>query len=161
MGWYKNRWWGPVNLACYFFSSHCIAHSLISYCNVTSSVGSQPHIFTVMFLSQWAYLVAQMVKICLAMQKTGFNSWVGKIPWRRKWQPTPVLLPGKSHGWRSLVNSLCDPIDGSPPGSPVPGILQARTLVWVAISFSNAWKWKVKVKSLSHGQLLATPWTAA
>ena len=56
--------------------------------------------------------------------------------------------------------TLCDPIDGSPPGSPVPGILQARTLEWVAISFSNAWKWKVKVKSLSHVRLLATPWTA-
>ena len=46
--------------------------------------------------------------------------------------------------------TLCDPIDGSPPGSPVPGILQARTLEWVSISFSNAWKWKVKVKSLSR-----------
>ena len=57
--------------------------------------------------------------------------------------------------------TLCDPIDGSPPGSPVPGILQARILEWVAISFSNAWKWKVKVKSLSHVQLFATPWTAA
>jgi len=57
--------------------------------------------------------------------------------------------------------TLCDPIDGNPPGSPVPGILQARTLEWVAISFSNAWKWKVKVKSLSHVWLLATPWTAA
>ena len=57
--------------------------------------------------------------------------------------------------------SLCDPIDGSPPGSPVPGILQARTLEWVAISFSNAWKWKVKVKSLSPVRLLVTPWTAA
>ena len=57
--------------------------------------------------------------------------------------------------------TLCDPIDGSPPGSRVPGILQARTLEWVAISFSNAWKWKVKVKSLSRVRLLATPWTAA
>jgi len=57
--------------------------------------------------------------------------------------------------------TLCDPIDGSPPGSSVTGILQARTLEWVAISFSNAWQWKVKVKSLSHVQLLATPWTAA
>ena len=55
----------------------------------------------------------------------------------------------------------CDPIDSSPPGSPVPGILQARTLEWVAISFSSAWKWKVKVKSLSHVRLLATPRTAA
>ena len=57
--------------------------------------------------------------------------------------------------------TLCDPIDGSPPGSPVPGILQARTLEWVAISFSNAWKWKVKMKSLSRVRLLATPWTVA
>ena len=55
----------------------------------------------------------------------------------------------------------CDPIDGSTPGSAVPGILQARTLEWVAISFSNAWKWKVKVKSFSHVRLLVTPWTAA
>ena len=57
--------------------------------------------------------------------------------------------------------TLCDPIDGSPPGSAIPGILQARTLEWVAISFSNAWKWKVKVKSLSRAWLLVTPWTAA
>ena len=57
--------------------------------------------------------------------------------------------------------TLCDPIDGSPPGFPVPGILQARTLECVAISSSNAWKWKVTVKSLSRVRLLATPWTAA
>ena len=57
--------------------------------------------------------------------------------------------------------SLCDPIDRSPPGFSIPGILQARTLEWVAISFSNAWKWKVKGKSLSGIRLLATPWTAA
>ena len=57
--------------------------------------------------------------------------------------------------------TLCDPIDGSPPGSPVLGILQARTLEWVAIYFSNAWKWKVNGKSLSRVWLLATPWTAA
>ena len=60
-----------------------------------------------------------------------------------------------------LCLTLCDPIDGSPPGSPVPGILQARALEWVAISSSNAWKWKVKGKSLSQVRLLATPWTAA
>ena len=57
--------------------------------------------------------------------------------------------------------TLCDPRDGSPPGSPIPGILQARTLEWVATSFSSAWKWKVKVKSLSRVRLCATPWTAA
>ena len=72
-----------------------------------------------------------------------------------------------SHGIISCAKSLqsfptlCDPIEGSPPGSPVPGILQARTLEWAAISFSNAWKWKVKVKSLSCVRLLATPWIAA
>ena len=57
--------------------------------------------------------------------------------------------------------TLCEPIDGSPPGSLVPGILQARTREGVAISFSNAWKWKVKVKSLSRVRLFATPWSAA
>ena len=61
----------------------------------------------------------------------------------------------------SCVRLCCDPIDGSPPGSPVPGILQARTQEWVAISFSNAWKWKVKVKSLSRVRPSVTPWTAA
>ena len=100
-------------------------------------------------------------------RRCGFNSWVEKIPWKRKWQPTSVFLPGKSHGQRILAGyspwghksdghdlmtaaasakllqscpTLCDPIDGSPPGSPVPGILQVRTLEWVAISFSNARK---------------------
>ena len=60
-----------------------------------------------------------------------------------------------------LCPTLCDPTDGSPLGSSVPGILQARILEWVAISFSNAWKWKVKVNLLSHARLLVTPWTAA
>ena len=82
--------------------------------------------------------------------------------------------PLKGHcspeGWSSAAAAakslqscptLCDPRDGSPPGSPIPGILQARTLEWVAISFSNAWKWNVKVKSLSRVRLLASPWTAA
>ena len=84
-----------------------------------------------------------------------------------------LLLLDKFHIWDTkaqkckvaakslqLCPTLCDPIDGSPPGSPVPGILQARTPEWVAISFSNAWKWKVKVKSLSRVQLLANSWTA-
>jgi len=113
---------------------------------------------------------------CRRWRRGRFDPWVGKIPWRRKWQPTIVFLAVKFHGQRSLVGyiqsaaaakslqscpTLCDPIDGSPPGSPVPGSLQARTLEWVAISFSNAEKWKLKVKPLSHVRLLATPWTAA
>ena len=59
----------------------------------------------------------------------------------------------------SRVQLCATPIDDSPPGSPIPGILQARTLEWVAFSFSNAWKWKVKVKSLSRVWLLVTSWT--
>ena len=71
--------------------------------------------------------------------------------------------PAAAAAARSLQScpTLCDPRDGSPPGSPVPGILQARTLEWVAISFSNAWKWKVKMKSLSHARLFTTPSTVA
>ena len=72
--------------------------------------------------------------------------------------PTAAAAAAKS---LQSCSTLCDPIDGSPPGSPIPGILQARTLEWVAISFSNAVKWKVKGKSLSPVQLLATPWTTA
>ena len=74
------------------------------------------------------------------------------------WKTAAAAAAAKS---RQLCLTLCDPIDGSPPGSPIPGILQARTLEWVAFFFSNAWKWKVKVKSVSHIWLLATPWTAA
>ena len=72
--------------------------------------------------------------------------------------PAAAAAAAKSH---QSCPTLCDPIDGSPPGSSVPGILQARTLEWDAISFSNAWKWKVKVKSLSRVWLLAAPWTVA
>ena len=74
-----------------------------------------------------------------------------------------VILSAGAAAAKSLQScpTLCDPMDGSPSGSPVPGILQTRTLEWVAISFPSAWKWKVKVKSLSGVRLLATPWTAA
>ena len=71
------------------------------------------------------------------------------------------MLPAAATKSLQSCLPLCDPMDCSPPGSPIPGILQARTLEWVAISFSNVWKWKVKVKSLSCVRLSATPWTAA
>ena len=73
-----------------------------------------------------------------------------------------ALAPAAAAAAKSLQScpTLCNPIDGSPLGSSVPGILQARTLEWVAISFSKAWKWKVKVKSLNRALLFATPWTA-
>ena len=73
-----------------------------------------------------------------------------------KWEPEHSTAKSLQ-----LCLTLCDPIDGSPPGSPVPGVLQARTLKWVAISFSNAGKWKMKVKLFSRVWLLATPWTTA
>ena len=108
-----------------------------------------------------ASLEAQTVKSLPAMQETQVWSLGWKDPWRRilyvicAWQKPAAA---KS---LQLRLTLCDPIDGSPLGSPVPGILQARTLEWVAIFFSNAWKWKVKAKSLSRVRPLATPWTAA
>ena len=76
---------------------------------------------------------------------------------------TYLLMRAAAAAAKSLqsFSTLCDPIDSSPPGSPIPGILQARTLEWAAISFSNAWKWKVEVRSLSRVRLLVTPWTAA
>ena len=89
--------------------------------------------------------------------------------WQQLWN-SKMLAPGRkamtnlaaAAAAKSLQSrpTMCDLIDGSPPGSCIPGILQARTLEWVAISFSNAWKWKVKVKLLSRVRLLATPWTA-
>ena len=80
-----------------------------------------------------------------------------------KYAPGKINKHAAAAATKSLQScpTLCNPIDGSPPGSPIPGILQARTLEWVAISFSSAWKWKVKVKLLSRVRLLATPWTAA
>ena len=85
-----------------------------------------------------------------------------KTDWLYSWQLKMEKLYAVATA-KSLQSclTLCYPRDSSPPGSPVPGILQARTLEWVAISFSNAWKWKVKVKLLSRVWLLATAWTAA
>ena len=123
---------------------------------------------------------------CRRCKRWEFDPWVGKTPGVGNGKHTPVILPGEFLGQRSLAGyspwgrrirhdwaaaaaakslqsclTLCDPIDSSPPGSPVPGILQARTLEWVAISFSNARKWKVKVKSLNRVLLLVTPCSAA
>ena len=92
---------------------------------------------------------------CFEQPGTKYNLWGG--------QSIGVSASASAATAKSLQScpTLCDPIDGSPPDSPVPGILQARTLEWIAISFSSAWKWKVKVKSLSHVWPSATPWTAA
>ena len=85
-------------------------------------------------------------------------------PWNKKtltpWKKSYDQPDAAAKSLQSCL-TVCDPVDSSPPSSSVPGILQARTLEWVAISFSNMWKWKVKVKLLSRVRLLATPWTTA
>ena len=77
------------------------------------------------------------------------------------WLPKALHAAATAAKLLQLCPTLCNPMDCSLPGFSVCGILQARTLEWVAISFSNAWKWNVKVKLLSRVWLLATPWTAA
>ena len=109
---------------------------------------------------------------CWELQRPRINSISNSdllTIWTREWCTKSFIsgrliwIRGKAAAAKLLRScpALCDPIDGSPPGSPTPGILQARTLEWVAISFSNAGKWKVKVKSLSRVWLFGTPWTAA
>ena len=99
----------------------------------------------------------------LAAQKEREHLKFTPMVYKLFWLCDPSLKFWAAAAAKSLQScpTLCDPTDGSPPGSPVPGILQARRLEWVAISFSNAWKWKVKVKLLIRVRLLATPWTAA
>ena len=85
--------------------------------------------------------------------------WVSQVVLAVKNLPADTAAAAAAKSLQSCP-TLCDPIDGSPPGSVIAGILQARTLEWVAISFSNAWKWKVKVKLLSRVRLFMTSWTA-
>ena len=95
-------------------------------------------------------------------QNNGAKLWsdFGLMIKKVSWAKTRVAVAAAAKSLQSCP-TLCNPIDGSPPGSPVPGILQTRTLEWGAIAFSNAGNWKVKVKSLSRVRLFATPWTAA
>ena len=115
-----------------------------------SAMDSQP--FTCLCSMYWA--------------KQCFTVWIGSchnFPLCPQWLLTKAKVLTTAAAAKLLQSclTLCDPIDSSQPGPAVPAILQARTLEWVAISSSNAWKWKVKVKSLSRVPLLATPWTAA
>ena len=104
---------------------------------------------------RWAHsLLSSVLLFGTVYSAQRVRAWCG-------WQPTGLGTPSARACCCCQCLTLCNPIDGSPPGSPIPGILQAGTLEWGAISFSNAGKWKVKVKLLSHVWLLATPWTAA
>ena len=89
------------------------------------------------------------------------ENWFNHLYSNLIWKPLPPGMAAAAAKSLQSCSTLCNPTDGSPPGSPVPGILQARTLERVAISFSNAWKWKMKVKSFSRVRPSATPWTAA
>ena len=108
-------------------------------------------------LKEWvlktSHLLWSIIPITMQTYKNQLVFWSQEVL-QYKWS---TIIAAKS---LQSCPTLCSPIDGSPPGSPTPGILQARTLEWVAIFFSDAWKWKVKVQSLSRVWLLATPWTA-
>ena len=115
----------------------------------------------------WPYIIGWILKFISMRKSTRISKTILKKPsaegsGKARGRERFVLCDNTATA-KSLQScpTRCDPIDSSPPGSPNPGILQARTLERVAISFSNAWKWKVKVKSLSRVRLLATPWTAA
>ena len=92
---------------------------------------------------------------------SGLLLWLALATLNSFWSITACCVAAAAAKSLQSCPPLCDPIDGSPPGTPVPGILQARTLQWVALSFCNAWKWNVKGKSFSRVRLFATPWTAA
>ena len=109
---------------------------------------------TILTSVRW-YITVVLICISLTISHKGFDLVFFSNP---LWLMAAAAAAAKSLQW---CPTLCDPIDGSPLGSSVRGILQARILEWVAISFSNAWKWKVKVKSFSRVRLFTTPWTAA
>ena len=121
-------------------------------------------------LKLWCLTVTRVLEV--KVQSTQFSEWlmIGNYysfsMYLLSTCPVPDPMVDVRHAVVAVKSlqpcpTLCDRIDGSPPGSPVPGILQARTLEWVANSFSNTWKWKVKVKSLSPVRPLVTPWAAA
>ena len=125
---------------------------------------SSSFLYLQIFLSRFVFFPFTSVVFTFSSWVIFCNTWL-EVLIRQLWHLGIFMicwwsLPAAAKSLQ-LCLTLGDPIDGSPPGSPNPGILQARTLEWVAISFSNAWKWKVKVKSLSRVRLLATPWTAA
>ena len=128
-------------------------------------------VFLHFYINSWLYALSQRVNEIRQREKewgrkreNSTSDYFRLVkPWLlSKWNAINQVPAAAAKSLQSCP-TLCDPIDGSPPGSPVPGILQARTLEWVAISFSNAWKWKVKGKSLSQVRLFLDPmdWSLA
>jgi len=112
---------------------------------------------------QWILAIWSLVPLPFLSPAWTSGSSRFTYSWSLAWRILSITLLACAAAAKSLQPCLTryNPIDGSPPGSPVPGILQARTLEWVVISFSKSWKWKLKVNSLSRVWLLVTPWTAA
>ena len=150
----KLGWFPPPRPSLLSYHHH---HQLQLFCDSSSNTPAIVMAFHCLTWGARAQEDTSSPSSCLCKKCEIFQSWSLKV------------LSFLVNTWACVTSAkslqscltLCDPTDGSPPGSPIPGILQARTLEWVAISFSNAWKWKGKVKSLSCVQLLATPWTAA
>ena len=138
-------------------------HQLLSECNQHSkpSCGIQPSQRIDQLQSKNSFVKSKCFRTSLVVQWLRLCSSTTGVMSSIPGQGTK--MPCATATAKSLQScpTLCNPIDGSPPGSAVPGILQTKTLEWVCISFSSAWKWKVKVKSLSRVRLLATQWTAA
>ena len=123
----------------------------IHYCGITQNKASDEGTH---FTEKGSNEFMLMEFFGLTCSPSSWNSWLNQIL-------KTLTAPAATAKSLSSCPTLCDPRDGSPPGSPIPGILQTRILEWIAISFSNARKWKVKVKSFSRVWLLVTPWTAA
>ena len=143
-GWQRMRWLDGIN-------GHFIRNDARYYNTILIYV---LYIYIILYLCNiilcaLSYVSSQQIKLILSL--VGEMRTIEMSKWRNGCAAAAAKL-------LQSCPTLCDPRDGSPPGSPVPGILQARTLEWAAISFSNAWKWKVKVKFLSCVLLLATPW---
>jgi len=143
--------------------SHCYSLILCRWPCLLLRMGSGSKILLCTRISWQACLNKDWWDLTICISK--FNGYP-KFTWSR-YHNLSLLCELLQHSAAAAAKSLqsrptlCNPIEGSPPGSAIPRILQARILEWVAISFSNAWKWKMKVKSLSHVQLFTTPWTAA
>ena len=153
--------WGSQIVGHHWATKHSTAQIIYTYIHI--------HTHTYVCVRMYIYIEREL-PCWLSGKESACNAGdtgnLGLIPESRRTpaggngNPLQYVAAAAAKSLQSCL-TLCDPTDGSPPGSPIPGSLQARTLEWVAISFSNAWKWKVKVKSLSHVLLLATPWTAA
>ena len=163
--------WNHIGYCCLCFLFHTTFHLALILISYHSNCRKSIFAKILTSLKECSNLTLKLpLLVCLVYNRCCCLPWNFKmfhtVSWWLTGAPCGTLVVWELPLWsvaaaKSLQScpTLCDPIDRSPPGSPVPGILQARTLEWVAISVSHASKWKVKVKSLSRARLLVTPWT--